>query len=254
VNQVSDTLQVQLLQLRIFCQSDQTVSAIRAASGPAELSVGAEIALQDWLATSAAQPDQEQQVVHTAANLAQALASELILTLRVDGANRWLHFDPAGQLRQQYDKIHLFSPLKEAASYRRGHTVATSLTKNGWCIGAATCYDLRFPELFRILRARGAELFVLPARWPRERLPHWRILCQARALENQCWLVGVNACGSDPVKPELVYGGGSLVVSPQGEVVAEAGSEAEVLVYTLERDQLTDFRASLPVWEDRQLW
>lgn len=254
---LSPPMTVRLVQHRLFASSEATVAHITELcrdAPPADLVVCAEIALQNWLRTGEADPGREQAALAEATALASQLQSEMILTLRLAGANRWMHFSQNGEIRACYDKVHLFSPLREHERYHRGNRLVVSKTTTGVAVAAAVCYDLRFPEMFRVLRARGAELFVVPARWPGDRLDHWRILCQARALENQCWLVGLNACGMDPAKEDLIYAGGSLVVSPRGEIVAEAGADAEVLTVSLDLSAVTEFRSQFPVWQDRRLW
>ena len=94
------------------------------------------------------------------------------------------------------------------------------------------CYDLRFPEIFRQAVRSGAELLVVIANWPQARESHWLALLQARAIENQAYVVGINRAGNDP---HARYGGRSLIVGPRGETLAEAGDSQQVIAANVER-------------------
>ena len=109
------------------------------------------------------------------------------------------------------------------------------------------CYDLRFPELFRRVTAKGAELIVVVANWPSVRLDHWLTLLKARAIENLAYVVGVNRCGSDP---NHQYPGRSVVIDPWGESVADAGSEEGLIDVTIDHDRLRKWREEFPVLKD----
>ena len=117
-------------------------------------------------------------------------------------------------------------------------------------LGLATCYDLRFPELFRALTDRGAEVVLLVAGWPAARVHHWTLLARARAVENQTYVLACNTAGRQG-RTEL--GGRSLVVDPWGEVLAEAGTGEEVLRVDIAVESVADIRASFPVLRDRRL-
>jgi predicted amidohydrolase len=117
-------------------------------------------------------------------------------------------------------------------------------------LGLATCYDLRFPELFRALLDRGAEVVLMPAAWPAKRVQHWRLLARARAVENQSYVVACNTAGTHAGVP---MGGHSMVVDPWGERVAEAGEAEEVLVIDLDPTLVRRTRESFPVLADRRL-
>lgn len=117
-------------------------------------------------------------------------------------------------------------------------------------LGLATCYDLRFPEMFRALLDGGAEVVLMPAAWPARRVHHWRLLSLARAVENQSYVVACNTAGTHAGVP---MGGGSLVVDPWGDVVVEAGTGEEILVVDLDLDLVRSTRSSFPVLADRRL-
>jgi predicted amidohydrolase len=133
--------------------------------------------------------------------------------------NQAVAFNPAGDLLARYSKERLFGYTGEADHYSPGGgTVGFEWA--GMKVGMRICYDLRFPELARDSLRSGAETLVYIAAWPVKRIQHWITLLQARAIENQAFVVGVNRCGSDP---NFTYGGRSIVVDPYGVVIADAG-------------------------------
>ena len=113
--------------------------------------------------------------------------------------------------------------------------------------GLATCYDLRFPELFRALTEGGATLVILTSGWPTPRIEHWDVLTRARAIENQMWVIACNEVGS---QPGIELGGRSVVIDPKGVVVAQAGTEEEVLVVEVDPDASAAWREQFPVLKD----
>jgi predicted amidohydrolase len=118
-------------------------------------------------------------------------------------------------------------------------------------LGLATCYDLRFPEMFRRLGDAGADIVVVPAAWPAARVAHWRVLAQARAIENQFVVVAVNTVG---VQHGLAMGGYSAVIDARGEVLAEGSADTEqVLVAEVDLDAVQQWREQFPVRADRRL-
>jgi predicted amidohydrolase len=117
-------------------------------------------------------------------------------------------------------------------------------------LGATTCYDLRFPELWRGLVDRGARTVVVPAAWPAARLEHWRLFTSCRAVEEQVLLVACNATGRQDGGVEL--GGHSRVVDPWGVVLAEAGAEEGVTVCEVDPGVVDAVRAEFPVLADRR--
>ena len=114
----------------------------------------------------------------------------------------------------------------------------------------STCYDLRFPELYRAQLDAGATLFVIPAAWPAARVRHWTLLAHARAIENQCVVVACNTAGTHA---GMEMGGHSQVVLPTGDVAAVAGSEEAVLSVEIDMGVVGDYRTSFPVLRDRRL-
>jgi predicted amidohydrolase len=157
--------------------------------------------------------------------------------------------DPAGAVRLQYRKSHLFGYKSAEAQLLTPGDGASVIDMDGIRVGAVTCYDLRFPELFRQMLDEGAEMFCVTSAWPRRRLDHWRTLCRARAIENLAWLVACNGGGADNGVP---LAGHSMVVDPWGEVVAEADEEPAVLTAEIDIERVREIRAEFPFLEDRR--
>lgn len=156
-------------------------------------------------------------------------------------------FGPDGSLMASYRKVHLFG-------FDGGETVLMSGGDELFVVetplgptGLATCYDLRFPELFRALTEGGATAFLLTSGWPTPRIEHWDILTRARAIENQAWFVACNEVGA---QPGIQLGGHSVVVDPKGAVVAQAGTQEEVLFVDIDPEASTRWRAEFPVLDD----
>lgn len=166
-------------------------------------------------------------------------------------ANCTVLIGPDGAIRLTYRKIHLFGyGSKEAELLTPGTTADVAETRFGG-VGTTTCYDLRFPELYRVLVARGAEILIIPAAWPAPRIEHWRLLMRARALENQAFVIACNGVGD---QHGTTLGGHSVIVDPWGEVVVEAGpDEQELLSAELDLGRLAEIRGEFPVLEHRRI-
>ena len=164
--------------------------------------------------------------------------------------NTSLLLDRDGATLAVYRKVHLFGFGEgEPVLMSAGDEVTTVKTEWG-TIGLSTCYDLRFPELYRKLTDAGAELVLVPAAWPAARVEHWTVLARARAIENQCFVVAVNTAGTHGGK---LMGGHSLVVDPTGTVLAEAGVAEQSLTAELDLAKVGRWRADFPVLDDRRL-
>ncbi|MGQ4416829.1 carbon-nitrogen family hydrolase [Streptomyces sp. SAS_269] len=162
--------------------------------------------------------------------------------------NTSLVFSPSGELAAAYRKIHRFGFDKgEAVLMSAGRDVVT-VRLPGTTLGVATCYDLRFPELFRSLVDAGAETLVIPAGWPERRRAHWTLLAQARAVENQAFVL---ACGTAGTHAGVPQAGHSIVVDPWGEVLAEAGAGEEVLTVEFDPGKVAATREQFPALKDR---
>ncbi|MEU6256623.1 carbon-nitrogen family hydrolase [Streptomyces sp. NPDC047043] len=164
--------------------------------------------------------------------------------------NTSLVFSPSGDLVAAYRKIHRFGFDKgEAVLMGAGRELVT-VPLPDTILGVATCYDLRFPELFRGLVDAGAETLVIPAGWPERRRAHWTLLAQARAVENQAFVL---ACGTAGTHAGVPQAGHSIVVDPWGEVLAEAGGDEEILTVEFDPARVTSTRELFPALKDRML-
>ncbi|MFD3835892.1 carbon-nitrogen family hydrolase [Streptomyces sp. NPDC058642] len=164
--------------------------------------------------------------------------------------NTSLVFSPSGDLIAAYRKIHRFGFDKgEAVLMGAGRDLVTVRLPET-TLGLATCYDLRFPELFRGLVDAGAETLVIPAGWPERRRAHWTLLARARAVENQAYVL---ACGTAGTHAGVPQAGHSIVVDPWGEVLAEAGAGEEVLTVEFDPAKVAVTRDQFPALKDRML-
>lgn len=153
-----------------------------------------------------------------------------------------------GDIIAKYRKAHLFSlGLREKEYFTPGDDwilVDTPFMR----VGMLICYDLRFPEFCRNLALRGADLFVVPAQWPKSRLTDWRLFCKVRAIENQCFLISANRTGED----EFAYPGSSAIISPRGDMIAEAQEEEGLILGDLDLELLQSTREKIPMLTDRR--
>jgi len=153
-----------------------------------------------------------------------------------------------GRLAGTYRKLHLFSLLGEDRAFDSGDNWLLADTSLGK-IGVIICYDLRFPELSRRLALEGAAVICVPAQWPKPRQEHWRTLLRARAIENQLFVVACNACG---LIGRLDFFGMSMIIDPKGELLAEAGEAQIEITAQLDMQQMADWRAQIPCFNDRR--
>ncbi|MFF1447717.1 carbon-nitrogen family hydrolase [Streptomyces sp. NPDC058274] len=164
--------------------------------------------------------------------------------------NTSLVFSPDGELAATYRKIHRFGFDKGEAVLMGAGTELVTVRLPETTIGLATCYDLRFPELFRGLVDAGAQTLVIPAGWPERRRAHWTLLAQARAVENQSYVL---ACGTGGTHAGVPQAGHSIVVDPWGEVLAEAGAGEEILTVEFDPAKVGATREQFPALKDRVL-
>ena len=163
--------------------------------------------------------------------------------------NRMIWMLPNGQYGH-YDKRHLFAYAEEDKHYSPGNKRLIASVK-GWKINLLVCYDLRFPVWARqVQNEAGAEYDVLiyVANWPERRSHAWKTLLCARAIENQCYVIGVNRVGNDG--NDIYHSGNSLVIDPLGQVLYHLADEEEVNSITLEKETLHEIRAKFPFWKD----
>lgn len=169
-------------------------------------------------------------------------------------------FDGAGTEQARYDKIHLIGLMGEDRIFVPGDSPCrfdlrerpggTGFPGRGSLpCGLMICYDLRFPELARTLALAGARLLLVPAAWPKPRLHPWRILAQARAIENQVFVAAANCAGrTGPYD----FFGHSLVADPLGRILAEAGEEEEILFADIDLSECASVRRTMDLLSDRR--
>lgn len=192
------------------------------------------------------------QVAHWAKQLQTHVHIGSILERDASGLlyNTAMLLGPEGDVLLDYRKIHVFGYQSlEASLLSPGDRADVADTPLG-AIGMTTCYDLRFPELYRVLLDRGAQLLIVPAAWPMARLEHWRLFTRARAVENQVFMIACNAAG---LQGDVALAGHSVVVDPWGNTVAEAGPDEQVLQADIDIETVSDIRAEFPVLRDRRL-
>jgi len=161
--------------------------------------------------------------------------------------NKALVFSPAGELAGYYAKMRPFTPGGESEHYVPGDR-PVAFQWAGCKVSPFICYDLRFPELFRESTAsHQPELFVVIANWPEKRIAHWMRLLQARAIENQAYVVGVNRVGQDPF---YTYTGHSLIVDFNGDILRDAGEAEGFVEAPLGLGMLRKYRQGLPFLQD----
>jgi predicted amidohydrolase len=172
-------------------------------------------------------------------------------------SNTSVHVGHDGRDRAVYRKIHMFDVTVDGQVYdesrheRPGDEIVTSRSAGGVELGLSVCYDLRFPELYRILALRGARVLLVPAAFTLATTrDHWETLLRARAIENQAFVVGANQIGRHP--PDHRSGGRSLIVDPWGVVLAQAPDAEGTIQATLDLSRLERLRAELPALANRR--
>jgi omega-amidase len=162
------------------------------------------------------------------------------------GLNEAIVLSPEGRVIERYHKLHPFSYGGESQHYAPGGAL-TLFEWGGLKVAVFICYDLRFPEAFRLAVQAGAQALVVIANWPAAREQHWTTLLQARAIENQAYVVGVNRVGSDP---RLSYSGRSLIIDPRGRMMADGGTEEGLITAELNVDAVVQYQREFPVLAD----
>ena len=164
-------------------------------------------------------------------------------------ANTAVLFDASGERRLVYRKHHLFGyNSAEAERLVPGDRLAVA-TVGEFTVGVTTCYDLRFPELYRSLVDAGATLTLVPSAWPYPRVEHWNLLPRTRALENLMYVAAVNGAGA--INGETLVGR-SMVVDPWGTPIAQTGAEPDMVTARIEPERVTTVRDEFPALADRR--
>jgi predicted amidohydrolase len=176
---------------------------------------------------------------------------------RSKSSNTSVHIGPDGQIKAVYRKIHMFDVEVDGVSYAEseneqpGDEVVLSRLADGTGLGMSICYDVRFPELYRALAVRGAEVIAVPSAFTLATTrDHWEVLLRARAIENECFVVAPNQIGAHP--PGHRSGGRSMIVDPWGLVLGGAPDDQAVIVSDLDFGLLRDVRRRLPVLSHRR--
>jgi len=202
--------------------------------------------------------------VNWACALARELGVELVagsFVEKLEGtdklANTSVHVDRRGELRAVYRKLHMFDVEVDGRSYREsdleqaGSEIVLSHTDEGVELGMSICYDLRFPELYRILAVRGARVLTVPAAFTLATTrDHWETLLRARAIENQAFVIAANQIGEHPAG--MRSGGRSMIVDPWGLVLAQAPDEPTHIVAELDLERQREIRSALPSLANRR--
>lgn len=163
--------------------------------------------------------------------------------------NSLVHFDNFGLIRARYRKIHPFSYAKENQFYDAAKEIVTTKIDQTK-IGLTICYDLRFPELYRLYGKERNEIIINIANWPIKRIEHWKHLLKSRAIENQCYMIGVNRIGSDPFND---YSGSSAIYDPMGEEVLVCPNEEGLFTTEIDLSKVEEVRRKLPFLDDIKL-
>ena len=156
--------------------------------------------------------------------------------------------DRSGNIAGKYRKMHLYSAMNEQAGFTPGGQMPVWQTEIG-PVAMMTCYDIRFAELSRTYAVRGAQIIYVVANFPNPKLSHWRILLQARAIENQCYIVACNRVGA---AAGSTYFGHSLLIDPWGEIVAEGDDREGIVLGEVDLSRVAAVRESIPMFADRQ--
>jgi omega-amidase len=163
--------------------------------------------------------------------------------------NSLIHYDEIGLLKARYRKIHSFTLARENEFYESSdELVITEI--NHFKIGLSICYDLRFPELYRFYAKRGVEILIDIANWPIPRIEHWSTLLKARAIENQCFMIGVNRVGSDI---QNLYCGISSVYNPLGKEILKCDDSQKIFICEIDLNEVQETRKKLPFLADIKL-
>ncbi|WP_147534646.1 carbon-nitrogen family hydrolase [Bacillus marasmi] len=172
-----------------------------------------------------------------------------VSTKKADGFyNTMFVANKTGAIVSEYDKVHLFRLMEEHLVLKPGNQKNLFDLDNIPCAGVI-CYDLRFPEWIRAHTLDGAKIVFIPAQWPKSRIDHWRVLLQARAIENQCYIVAVNRVGSDPSNE---FNGHSMVIGPWGDILLDKQTLEGLYCVEIDLNDVNKVRQTIPIFTDRR--
>lgn len=154
----------------------------------------------------------------------------------------------SGEIVSEYNKAHLFKLMDEHLYLEEGNQ-KNLFSIDGVEMGGIICYDLRFPEWTRVHVLDGAKVLFIPAQWPDKRIDHWKTLLQARAIENQIFIVAINRVGHDPNNS---FNGNSMVIAPWGEVLWVGENEETTHIVDINLNEIDEVRNTIPVFLDRR--
>lgn len=163
--------------------------------------------------------------------------------------NSAFHFDEKGLIKAVYRKIHPFSYAEEDKNYKAGNEIVISKIDK-YKMGLTICYDLRFPELYRLYAKEKVDVIINIANWPVKRIDHWKTLLKARAIENQCFIIGVNRVGNDPFNQ---YNGFTSIYDPMGNAIVTVENKEEIIYTEINLDETKNVRDKFHFLEDMKL-
>ena len=163
------------------------------------------------------------------------------------GENKFAIISSKGEVKGIYTKIHPFSYSGEDKIFNKGNKII-SINIDNVMVTPFICYDLRFPEIFQIA-SKESQLIIIIASWPKEREEHWNILLRARAIENQCFIVGVNRVGEGD---NIVYSGGSLILDPLGNNINKQSNKECLIIEDIDISLVNKVRGNITIKKDRR--
>ena len=160
--------------------------------------------------------------------------------------NHYTIIDSNGKILNDCIKIHPFSYAGEDQFFKSGNSISHFYIDD-YCMSSFICYDLRFPEIFQ-MASKEAHIIIVPANWPAKRSQNWKCLLQARAIENQVYILGINCVGN---QKDIYYSGDSCIIDPNGEIKEMLSNQEGLIIYDL-ADDTERFRSAFPVKQDRR--
>lgn len=188
-------------------------------------------------------------LVQIASETQMAIVGGSVATKKEDGFFNTMYVaDHTGKIIAEYDKAHLFQLMDEHLYLQPGNSMNVFNLENQQ-MGGIICYDLRFPEWIRSHVLQGVKVMFVPAQWPAKRTDHWKVLLQARAIENQCFLIAVNRVGTDP---DNAFSGNSMIIAPWGEIRWIGENKEMIHIEQIDLQEVADVRERIPVFQDRR--